>query len=39
MTNLLSSNKILKVSGRMIITDHINDLVAEFDYAPEPEEK
>ena len=23
----------------MIITDHVNDLSAEFEYAPEPEEK
>lgn len=35
MINLLSSNKILKVSGQMIITDEVNNLVAEFDYTPE----
>ena len=39
MTNLLSSNKVLKVSGQMVITDHVNNLVAEFDYAPKPDEK
>ena len=39
MTHLLSSNKVLKIGGTMVITDHINDLVAEFEYAPPPEEK
>ena len=38
MVNLLSSKKVLKVSGQMIITDHVNNLVAEFIYTPEVKE-
>ena len=38
MVHLLSSNKVLKVSGQMVITDHVNHLVAEFDYTPEAKE-
>ena len=34
MLNLLSSNKTVKQVGRMVITDHVNDLVAEFEYSP-----
>lgn len=32
MTNLLSANKVLKVSGTMTITDEVNGLEAEFTY-------
>ena len=32
MTNLLSANKVLKVSGTMTITDETNGFVAEFTY-------
>ena len=36
MTNLLSSNKVLKVSGTMTLTDETNNLVAEFTYGALP---
>ena len=39
MTNLLSVNKVLKVSGTMTITDEVNGLVAEFIYGPVPASK
>lgn len=32
MTNLLSTNKVLKVSGTMTITDEVNRMQAEFTY-------
>ena len=32
MTNLLSSNKVLKVSGTMTLTDETNNLEAVFTY-------
>ena len=34
MTNLMSANKVLKVSGTMTITDETNNLTAEFTYGP-----
>ena len=37
MTNLLSSNKLLKVNGTMTITDETHNLTAEFTYGAVPQ--